>query len=72
MSAAIGTKSGRAIHGAISPTVLVALMAGCQIVAWTLAPSLTHSSPPLDVVEGYIRRLAPPMCWRTSRAAPMS
>jgi hypothetical protein len=53
-SAAIGAMSGRAIDGAISPTVLVALMAGCQIVAWTLAPALTHSSPPLDVVEGYM------------------
>ena len=36
------------------PGVLVALLAGGQIAAWTLTPVLTHSSPPLDVVEGYM------------------
>jgi 4-amino-4-deoxy-L-arabinose transferase-like glycosyltransferase len=36
------------------PTMLVALLAVGQIVAWTLAPSLIHSAPPLDVVEGYL------------------
>jgi len=40
--------------GAVRPSTLVVLMAICQIVAWTLAPSLTHSSPPLDAVEGYM------------------
>src|SRR5215831_19531985 len=29
-------------------------MAACQVVAWTLAPTLTHKSPPLDVVESYM------------------
>ena len=36
------------------PTTLVALFVALQIVAWTLAPALTHTSPPLDVVEGYM------------------
>src|SRR5262249_29623953 len=36
------------------PATLVALLITGQIVAWTLAPALTHSSPPLDVVEGYM------------------
>ena len=33
-----------------------ALLALClaQIVAWTLAPTLAHDMPPLDVVEGYM------------------
>jgi 4-amino-4-deoxy-L-arabinose transferase-like glycosyltransferase len=29
-------------------------MAAGQIVFWTLAPALTHSAPPLDVVESYM------------------
>lgn len=33
---------------------LVALFAAAQIAAWTLTPSLVHSAPPLDVVEGYM------------------
>ena len=33
------------------PTALVALLVAGQIVAWTLAPALTHYAPPLDVVE---------------------
>jgi 4-amino-4-deoxy-L-arabinose transferase-like glycosyltransferase len=36
------------------PTALVALLVTGQIVAWTLAPVLTHSAPPVDVVEGYM------------------
>jgi 4-amino-4-deoxy-L-arabinose transferase-like glycosyltransferase len=36
------------------PGGLVAIVAGGQLVTWTLAPILTHSSPPLDVVEGYM------------------
>ena len=44
----------RAIRGSIDPTVLVALMAACQIAAWTLAPALTQIGLPLDVVEGYM------------------
>jgi len=36
------------------PGTLVALLISGQFVAWTLAPALTHSSPPLDVVEGYM------------------
>jgi len=42
------------ILGTVRPGALVVLMVICQIVAWTLAPALTHSSPPLDVVEGYM------------------
>ena len=37
-----------------SPAALVSLLIVGQIVAWTLAPALTHSAPPLDVVEGYM------------------
>jgi 4-amino-4-deoxy-L-arabinose transferase-like glycosyltransferase len=37
-----------------APATLVALFAAGQIVAWALAPALTHSAPPLDVVEGYM------------------
>jgi 4-amino-4-deoxy-L-arabinose transferase-like glycosyltransferase len=37
-----------------APASLVALFASAQIVLWTLAPSLTHSAPPIDVVEGYM------------------
>ena len=37
-----------------SPDTLVGLLVAGQIVAWTLAPSLTHLVPPLDVVEGYM------------------
>jgi 4-amino-4-deoxy-L-arabinose transferase-like glycosyltransferase len=37
-----------------NPTALVALLVTGQIVAWTLAPILTHHAPPLDVVEGYM------------------
>jgi 4-amino-4-deoxy-L-arabinose transferase-like glycosyltransferase len=44
----------RATHASIDPAVLVALMAVCQVAAWTLAPALAHSSLPLDVVEGYM------------------
>lgn len=36
------------------PTTLIALFVTLQIAAWTLAPALTHTSPPLDVVEGYL------------------
>ena len=37
-----------------SPAALVGLLVAGQIVAWTLAPTLTHLVPPLDVVEGYM------------------
>ena len=37
-----------------NPGALVVLFAGMQVVAWTLAPALTYSAPPLDVVEGYM------------------
>jgi 4-amino-4-deoxy-L-arabinose transferase-like glycosyltransferase len=37
-----------------NPTALVGLLIVGQIVAWTLAPALVHSAPPLDVVEGYM------------------
>ena len=37
-----------------SPGTLVVLFATAQVVVWTLAPALTHSAPPIDVVEGYM------------------
>jgi 4-amino-4-deoxy-L-arabinose transferase-like glycosyltransferase len=37
-----------------APAALVALFAVMQIVVWTLTPALTHTAPPLDVVEGYM------------------
>ncbi len=37
-----------------NPSALVALLCVGQITVWTLAPALTHRSPPLDVVEGYM------------------
>jgi 4-amino-4-deoxy-L-arabinose transferase-like glycosyltransferase len=45
---------GRADHVLQSPDTLVRLLIAGQIAAWTLAPSLTHLAPPLDVVEGYM------------------
>jgi 4-amino-4-deoxy-L-arabinose transferase-like glycosyltransferase len=36
------------------PRLLMALLCGGQVLAWTLAPALTHSAPPLDMVEGYM------------------
>src|ERR1700674_982348 len=54
MKAATDARTSRAIRGSIDPTMLVALMATCQIVAWTLAPALTQIGLPLDVVEGYM------------------
>jgi 4-amino-4-deoxy-L-arabinose transferase-like glycosyltransferase len=36
------------------PVALVVLLVIAQIAFWTLAPALTHHSPPLDVVEGYM------------------
>jgi hypothetical protein len=38
----------------MNPTKLVGLLAVSQLLVWTLAPTLTHSSPPLDVVESYM------------------
>jgi 4-amino-4-deoxy-L-arabinose transferase-like glycosyltransferase len=34
-------------------TLVAALILG-QVVLWTLAPALTHTAPPLDVVESYM------------------
>jgi 4-amino-4-deoxy-L-arabinose transferase-like glycosyltransferase len=36
------------------PTAMVGLLVAGQLVAWTLAPALSHSAPPLDVVESYM------------------
>ena len=36
------------------PILAVTLFAAAQIVAWTAAPALSHSAPPLDVVESYL------------------
>jgi 4-amino-4-deoxy-L-arabinose transferase-like glycosyltransferase len=46
--------SRRADQVLYNPTALIALLVAGQIVAWTLAPILTHHAPPLDVVEGYM------------------
>jgi 4-amino-4-deoxy-L-arabinose transferase-like glycosyltransferase len=47
----VNHRAGQVLH---NPTALVALLVAGQIVAWTLAPVLTHYAPPLDVVEGYM------------------
>lgn len=36
------------------PATLVALLVLGQIVVWTLAPALSHTAPPLDVIESYM------------------
>jgi 4-amino-4-deoxy-L-arabinose transferase-like glycosyltransferase len=36
------------------PAALIGLLIAGQLIAWTLAPALTHVVPPLDVVEGYM------------------
>ena len=41
-------------HVLQNPTALIGLLVAGQIITWTLAPALTHSAPPLDVVEGYM------------------
>ena len=46
--------TGRADHVLQNPTALVGLLVAGQIIAWTLAPTLTHVVPPLDIVEGYM------------------
>ena len=33
------------------PVGLLAILCAMQVLVWTLAPALTHSAPPLDVVE---------------------
>jgi 4-amino-4-deoxy-L-arabinose transferase-like glycosyltransferase len=42
------------INRMLQPAALVALLVCGQFLVWTLAPALTHSAPPLDVVEGYM------------------
>ena len=37
-----------------SPDRAVVVLCLAQIVLWTLAPTLSHDAPPLDVVEGYL------------------
>ena len=36
------------------PAYAVMLFAALQCLVWTLAPALSHSAPPLDVVESYL------------------
>lgn len=36
------------------PAYALLLLALVQVVVWTLAPALTHTAPPLDVVESYL------------------
>lgn len=38
----------------LSPNLLIASLIAAQIVLWSLAPAITHISPPLDVVESYM------------------
>lgn len=38
----------------IEPNSLIALLALGQVAMWTLAPAISHISPPLDVVESYM------------------
>jgi 4-amino-4-deoxy-L-arabinose transferase-like glycosyltransferase len=49
-----GVPSGATERALPAPATLIALFAAAQIVAWTLAPALTHTASPLDVVEGYM------------------
>lgn len=44
----------RVDHVLQDPTALVALLVAWQVVAWTLAPSVSHTAPPVDVVESYM------------------
>jgi Dolichyl-phosphate-mannose-protein mannosyltransferase len=44
----------RAEHVLQDPDMLVGLLVVGQVVGWTLAPTLAHTVPPLDVVEGYM------------------
>jgi 4-amino-4-deoxy-L-arabinose transferase-like glycosyltransferase len=37
-----------------NPAAILAFICVLQAAAWTLAPGLTHSAPPLDVVESYL------------------
>jgi 4-amino-4-deoxy-L-arabinose transferase-like glycosyltransferase len=53
-SAPIEVEWRGASFASLNPPTLVALMATCQVAAWTLAPALSHNSLPLDVVEGYM------------------
>jgi 4-amino-4-deoxy-L-arabinose transferase-like glycosyltransferase len=36
------------------PALVLGVLMLAQIVVWTLAPTLTHSAPTLDTVEGYV------------------
>ena len=38
----------------LEPKILMALLVLGQMLAWTLAPAISHISPPLDVVESYM------------------
>lgn len=44
----------RARYALENPSALVALLAAWQVVAWTLAPSVSHTAPPVDVIESYM------------------
>jgi 4-amino-4-deoxy-L-arabinose transferase-like glycosyltransferase len=41
-------------HRLLEPNVLIAALVLGQLVLWSLAPALSHISPPLDVVESYM------------------
>ena len=44
----------RADNRLLEPRTLIALLVLGQMVAWTLAPAISHIAPPLDVVESYM------------------
>ncbi len=44
----------RADNRLLEPTNLIGLLVLGQLVAWTLAPAISHIAPPLDVVESYM------------------
>lgn len=44
----------RTANRLLEPKTLIALLVLGQMVAWTLAPAISHISPPLDVVESYM------------------
>jgi hypothetical protein len=46
--------SGRLEQALQDPAFLLGLLVAGQITAWSVAPVLVHTAPPLDVVEGYL------------------
>ncbi len=40
--------------GALCPARLLAIVIATHLVLWTIVPTLVHSAPPIDVIEGYV------------------